>query len=323
MSVKMSGLVWDSNLPRDQKFILLAYVDHASHDGSNIYPAVATIMRKTGYSERSVQRITAELVEHGYLVEDGHGPHGTNKWRVGIAKLEGAKTAGVPKEAAGGAKNDAQIAPDSLFKPSDNLYITCHFCHLDSPADDVELVDLQGQPVPRCEACGILGVAEPLPEKQVRRTAAETKASLERTADRSMSGKFSELPDFADYPEGLRPVLQSFSTLFGIEPGSAKGVKALWIEGARELQEACGEFGSAALLAYRAQHLEKTIKAGGIPPFDIKSPRSLVTSAASIARGFRDAGFSNLDKAVLIDEYTERIEYLQSARSRTDAPEGV
>lgn len=117
------GLVWDCEMSRDMKFVLLAYADHADHEGKNIYPAVATIMRKTGYGERSVQAITKKLIKEKYLIEDGSGPHGTNKFKANLGKIcGGAEFAGVQKATQKsnkrGAKNDAQTAPDPSFKPS-------------------------------------------------------------------------------------------------------------------------------------------------------------------------------------------------------------
>ena len=47
MSVKIMGLVWDSCLPRDEKFVALAYADHASHDGSGIFPSVNLIAKRS------------------------------------------------------------------------------------------------------------------------------------------------------------------------------------------------------------------------------------------------------------------------------------
>ena len=91
MSDKMNGAVWDMECPAiyngmefkpGHKFVLLAYADHADHWGKNIYPAIETIAKKTGYDKRSVQRLTRELEEMGALVEDGQGPHGTNKWKM-------------------------------------------------------------------------------------------------------------------------------------------------------------------------------------------------------------------------------------------------
>lgn len=123
MSVKVMGMVWDCEMSRDMKFVLLAYADHADHEGKNIYPAVATIMRKTGYGERSVQAITKKLIKEKYLLEDGSGPHGTNKFKANLGKIcGGAEFAGVQKTTQKsnkrGAKNDTQTAPDPSFKPS-------------------------------------------------------------------------------------------------------------------------------------------------------------------------------------------------------------
>lgn len=70
MSVKVMGLVWDERMSKDMKFVLLAYADHADHAGRNIYPSVETVAAKTGYDERSVQRITTKLEDAGYLVLD-------------------------------------------------------------------------------------------------------------------------------------------------------------------------------------------------------------------------------------------------------------
>jgi hypothetical protein len=92
MSVKAMSQVWDIECPKEingkdfqptHKFVLIAYADHADHQGKNIYPAVATIAKKTGFDERTIQRATRALVEMGLLVEDGQGPRGTNKWALG------------------------------------------------------------------------------------------------------------------------------------------------------------------------------------------------------------------------------------------------
>jgi hypothetical protein len=121
MSVKMMGLVWDADLPRDEKFILLAYADHADHDGHNIYPSIATIARKTGYSERSVQVITRKLQEMGTMRLDGSGTHGTNKWTIVIANgciCTGAETAPVQKITGGGAENTPLGVQPTAPEPS-------------------------------------------------------------------------------------------------------------------------------------------------------------------------------------------------------------
>lgn len=91
MSVKAMSLVWDFKCPQmingiqfrpSHKFTLLAYADHADHQGKNIWPAVPTVAKKTGFEDRSVQRLTNDLEVMGLLIADGQGPRGTNKWAL-------------------------------------------------------------------------------------------------------------------------------------------------------------------------------------------------------------------------------------------------
>ena len=84
MSVKVMGWIWDMELPQDEKLVALAYADHAHHDGTNIFPAVSSVAKKTGYSPRSVQRITRKLEDRGLLISDGEGTSHTRKWRMPV-----------------------------------------------------------------------------------------------------------------------------------------------------------------------------------------------------------------------------------------------
>lgn len=78
------GWVFDLQLPTREKFVLLAYADHADHDGMNIYPAIQKIAEKTGYNERTVQRASRILEEWGLLIPNGSGPQGTKRWRINL-----------------------------------------------------------------------------------------------------------------------------------------------------------------------------------------------------------------------------------------------
>lgn len=116
MSVKIMGLVWDLDLPSNEKFILLAYADHANHEGGNIWPAVETVSKKTGYHERSVQRITKDLESKGFLVENGSGPKGTNKWGIPVSE-RGDKIAPVTSDTKQGDIPSGDIPSGDKMTP--------------------------------------------------------------------------------------------------------------------------------------------------------------------------------------------------------------
>lgn len=101
MSGLVMGLVWELPLNGDfgraEKYILLAYADHADQNGGNIFPSVDLVSEKTGYAERAVQMSTRTLEKLGYLVACGFGPNGTNRFRIPVARADGgAKIAPLP-----------------------------------------------------------------------------------------------------------------------------------------------------------------------------------------------------------------------------------
>ena len=72
------GYVWDvQDLSLSEKLILLAYADHARHDGTHIWPSRGTVARMSGCSPRTVQRVTQSLQERGMLLLEGKHSSGT------------------------------------------------------------------------------------------------------------------------------------------------------------------------------------------------------------------------------------------------------
>lgn len=127
MSVRIMSKVFDADMESTKKFILLAYADHADHAGGNIFPAVATIAKKTGYSERTVQRITRQLEDDKILISDGTGRHGTNKWKIDIdamgdtvSPVTTATDGGDVDDTEGVTDNDTRIIIKPSVKPSEN-----------------------------------------------------------------------------------------------------------------------------------------------------------------------------------------------------------
>jgi hypothetical protein len=128
MSVKVMGQVWDADLPRPEKFVLLSYADHAAHDGTGIYPSVGRMAWKTGYTDRSIQTITKRLIKQGILVPDGKMSDGRNRYRLDATKLPkrppyGGENSSPPEKSSGeGVKKTAPGGENSSPKPSCNRH---------------------------------------------------------------------------------------------------------------------------------------------------------------------------------------------------------
>jgi hypothetical protein len=88
VSAKISGKVWDADLPHAEAFVLLALADHADHNGENIYPGVGLIAWKTGYSDRQVQRIMESLIAKGILIPYGHHKNGQTMYKIDLSQAK-------------------------------------------------------------------------------------------------------------------------------------------------------------------------------------------------------------------------------------------
>lgn len=106
MSVKIMGIVWDADLKPTLRFVLLAYADHADHEGKSIFPSIKLLAEKTGYTKRTIQTSTRDLEKLGWLIPDGTGPKGTNRWRIPL-DIGGESPAPPMKETAQGDESVA------------------------------------------------------------------------------------------------------------------------------------------------------------------------------------------------------------------------
>lgn len=136
MSGKIMGAVWDMDLPQAQKFVLLAYADHADHEGRGVRPSYGLIAWKTGYTKRHVMRITAELESAGILVLDEPGAKNApgrsnkaNEWHINVEavpksaprkldKSEGIVTPASPGSDTGVTRVMTPMSPQPSIEPS-------------------------------------------------------------------------------------------------------------------------------------------------------------------------------------------------------------
>ncbi|MEV4511358.1 helix-turn-helix domain-containing protein [Dactylosporangium sp. NPDC049525] len=103
--------VWDfSPVGGTERLVLLAVADNAADDGSNAWPSLATLARKTRVDVRTVRRIIRRLEDGGHLlVEVAAGPGGANRYTV--VMTEHAQPVDNPVH---GPVDNAPTAPGSL-----------------------------------------------------------------------------------------------------------------------------------------------------------------------------------------------------------------
>jgi hypothetical protein len=87
MSAKITGQVWDLDIPRMDAWILFAMADHAQHDGTHVFPSQALIAWKTGYSIRQVRRVQDSLKHRKILIPEGSGYRGVQHYRLDFSQV--------------------------------------------------------------------------------------------------------------------------------------------------------------------------------------------------------------------------------------------
>lgn len=112
MSVKVMTAVFDRYPNGGGEMLLaLALADHASDDGTRVYPSVKALAEKTRQSERTIQYQLRRMEEMGWLILVCHGNGGrskTSEYRISLDWIKGADIAPFKK----GATDDTKGATD-------------------------------------------------------------------------------------------------------------------------------------------------------------------------------------------------------------------
>jgi hypothetical protein len=127
MSVKVMSAVWELNLPMNDKFVLLAFADHADDSGF-CYPSYARVAWKCGLSERTVARCMAHFKQTGLMEVISDAFRGrTQRCRIHADKgdrLAPFIAEGMPTTTEKAAKFDGKgtraVAGESSLEPSVN-----------------------------------------------------------------------------------------------------------------------------------------------------------------------------------------------------------
>lgn len=91
MSGKVMGMVLAADLPRVEKFVLVAIADHVTDDGQGCYASESRIVFKTGYDLSYVQKAVKRLLARGMLrVSHKHPEFGVDVWDINLDALKPA-----------------------------------------------------------------------------------------------------------------------------------------------------------------------------------------------------------------------------------------
>ena len=112
MSVRIMTAVFDRYPNGGGEMLLaLALADHASDDGTRVYPSIKSLAEKTRQSERTIQYQLRRMQESGWLILVNAGNGGrsmTSEYRISPEWIKGAEIAPIQK----GATDDIKGATD-------------------------------------------------------------------------------------------------------------------------------------------------------------------------------------------------------------------
>jgi hypothetical protein len=121
MSVKVMTAVFERYPNGGGEMLLaLALADHASDDGTRVFPSVKALSEKTRQSERTVQYQLRRMEEMGWLILVGAGNGGrsmSREYRISLDWIKGAEIAPFQKGANGdikGATDDTKGATTGI-----------------------------------------------------------------------------------------------------------------------------------------------------------------------------------------------------------------
>ncbi len=89
--------------------------------------------------------------------------------------------------------------------------------------------------------------------------------------------------DLQGYPVDVVEIIRIVCDEWNLKPPRTKKSKAYWIQSARELLDACGEFGEELVIEYRHEFKQHMREHNGLAPFSVEGPNSLVKSVRALA----------------------------------------
>jgi hypothetical protein len=121
----------------------------------------------------------------------------------------------------------------------------------------------------------------------------EYKARIAEALANGIAEHAGEDPELSRFPEDVVPIIREVCQLWNLHPPRVskkkRGDFARWIEDARDLADAAGEFGLEAIRAERKDFVKYMTKHEGLAPYRVEGPGSLKKTIRARAGEMRSA----------------------------------
>ena len=289
MSVKVMSLVFESP-PHDEsgglrpaeKLILLSLADHGNDRGRHVYPKVATIARRTGLHDRTVQRVLKRLRLSDLLsvVAYGGGRRAT-EYKINVDLLEALVNGSAELTRYKDAEKEERIRISITAWGDTGPPQGCH---------DATPGVTQGHP--RGDTTppeSLYNHDDKTPENHsgffLGHPGGEVKNPRALEALRRFERRQAENPDRFqrdEWPEELWPWIDKFLEHWPVSvpdrPRSRKGgVYGDWITSLKDVRKVCGEFGLELVDEFSRNYYQSN------SPFPVARPGAIVNSLSALA----------------------------------------
>ena len=247
MSIKIMSAVFERYPNGGGEMLLaLALADHASDDGTRVYPSVANLAEKTRQSERSVQYQLRRMEESGWLILVGAGNGGrsmSREYRISPEWIKGAEIAPFQKGATDdikGAIHDTKgcnLTQERVqpIAPANNRHRT-----IKEPALN------QGVAAAPAKASrGTVGPPDFKPDQTAHNIAASTGVNLQAELANFLDHHTARGTVFKDWQAALRTWLRNAVKFSSHAPASGRGRQSA----------APGRYDAAAATIYQGVNL--------------------------------------------------------------------
>lgn len=312
MSVRVMSLVWDSRVESSKKFVLLYYADRAGDEGENVWPAVDTVAEKTGFTRRTVQRLTKEMVDLCLLTPSGKSRKGTNLYCLNLEAIRNYTEKETKKEGGDIDAISDGVTLTPLGGDIDAIEgVTLTPKRGDTATPDTSLTTIEPSINHKC--CTNSEKPENSEIEARRKILKEDK----HLSAWGMTGIYTKpKPEFYDvlaYPEDIQQILKKFLSLWEIKKIPAPKDKdfAWWIGKLRALSIAQEDFSEIVLDRVYEDWQKKY--------FSVNNPGALINAVEGMVVKLRsEKKGTALDYEIIYDENGDRtgIRYFDPEKQR-------